>query len=355
MCRADRSTFAVRAGDLCRHLWEDAASPASSRSPDRPLAESISGMAIRENRPVLIEDCETYGGGADLFGHESRMRSAAAVPVGPGFPGAALAVYWQEPHRASARELELLTALADLVALVLDRVTPTASSPARVVVDAEPVTSASEWEQLARLIAHDLRNPLWQIRGFAELLIEDHAPAGGDEGPSSLEHLIQATDELARVIDWVVELAHVSGAHLSPRTVDLSAAARDVMALLSSSGAAAPFQWRVGEGLRAWTDPPLVRTLLEKLISNVLWSSGGGADTQVELDLEDAGDRTTFFVRGSATIVDPGQQVPVGTHRASTATRLATIRRILHRLGGELSVDEAPSGATLHFTLPGAR
>jgi signal transduction histidine kinase/CheY-like chemotaxis protein len=359
--RADAATFAVRRGDTCRHVGDDGVGPLFARTePDLPLDESVSGLAIRGGQAVVIEDVE-QDGRAGLTGSAGGMRSAVAVPVGRGLPTAAIALYWSEPHRPSAEELELVTALADLAALALERAEPP-ERPGRAAAQAK---TSSEWEPVARMISHDLRNPLWQIRGFGELLVEDHGVALGDDGRDKLDHLLQATAQLERVIDALVELANVSGAPLAPRAVDLSAAARDIMALLSSEAPDRSVEWRVRDGLVAWADPALVRTLLEKLLANALRCTRGRAVARVELGASaEAGDMTTFFVRDNgvgfhpaekARLFSPFQPIAAltGDPGATAGAGLAAVRRIIHRLGGEVWADAAPdAGATFYFALP---
>jgi signal transduction histidine kinase/DNA-binding response OmpR family regulator len=403
ICAADGATIAFRSGDVVRYVGQDGM--AALFGLDQPIGDSVSARAMREGRPVAVEGlcegpagrplarplgglggglCEGPAGrplarplgglgggliaprpGPGPLGGEGATGSALAVPVGRGLPVAAIAVYRRLPHPPVAHELELLMALADVTGLVLERIGQGIMRLSCEEGAAERRGTSSAPEAMARLMAHDLRNPLWQIRGFAELLRDDHAIALGDEGRSTVGHLLRASDELGRIIDGLVELAEISEEPLIPRVLDLGAAARDVAAILSAGAPDRAVEWRVAEDLLAFADPALVRILLEKLLSNALRLTRGRARALVEVGATRGEDLTTFFIRDNGEGFDPAETVrlfvpfqrlhPAG-EQAGAGTGLAVVRRIVHRHGGEVWAEGArDAGAAFYFTLPAPR
>ena len=220
---------------------------------------------------------------------------------------------------------------------------------------------------MVRLVSHDLRSPLWRVRGFAEFLRDDHAEALGEAGRSTLEHLLDATDDLGRVIDGLVDLALVSEAPLHARLVDMTGLARDVAALLSASEPARVVDWRVREGLVALGDPALLRILLEKLMSNAFKFADPqrGAVVEVSASPEESEDMTVFFVRDNGVGFDPAraprlfspfQRLHPSATYPGVGIGLAIVDRIMRRHRGRVWAEGAPgTGATFHFALPAAR
>lgn len=362
ICAADGATFAFRSGELVRHVGRDGIAPRFSGL-DQPIGDSISGRAMRECRPVAVDGAAAEGPGPGPPGSEGTTSSALAVPVGWGFPVAAIAVYRTQSSPPSAWELEFLTALADMTALVLERM---GQGPIRLSCEdlaAERRRSSSESEAVARLMAHDLRNPLWQIRGFAEHLRDEHALALGDTGRSTVAHLLHASDDLGRVIDGLAELAEISGEPLTPRVLDFGAVARDVAATLSIGAPDRAVEWRVADHLQAHADPGLLRILLEKLLSNALRFTRGRAVALVEVGgATSGGELTTFFIRDNGEGFDPAEAArlfvpfqrlhPAG-EPPGAGMGLAIVRRIVHRHGGEVWAEGArDAGAAFYFTLP---
>jgi signal transduction histidine kinase/CheY-like chemotaxis protein len=423
ICAADGATIAFRSGDVVRYVGQDGM--AALFGLDQPIGDSVSARAMREGRPVAVEGlcegpagrplarplgglggglcegpagrplarplgglggglCEGPAGrplaqplgglgggliaprpGPGPLGGEGATGSALAVPVGRGLPVAAIAVYRRLPHPPVAHELELLMALADVTGLVLERIGQGIMRLSCEEGAAERRGTSSAPEAMARLMAHDLRNPLWQIRGFAELLRDDHALALGDEGRSTLGHLLEASDDLGRIIDGLVELAEISEEPLIPRGLDLGAAARDVAAILSVGAPDRAVEWRVAEDLLAFADPALVRILLEKLLSNALRSTRARVRALVEVGATRGEDLTTFFIRDNGEGFDPAETArlfvpfqrlhPAG-EQAGAGTGLAIVRRIVHRHGGEVWAEGArDAGAAFYFTLPAPR
>ena len=359
ICAADGATIAFRRGDLVRHVGHDGVA-AGFLGLDQPIGDSVSGRAMREGRPVAVEGTTADGSGSAPLGDESAASSALAVPVGRALPVAAIAVYRRQPHPPFAHELEFLTALADVTALVLERIGQAATQLSCEEPAAERRRTSSGPEAMARLMAHDLRNPLWQIRGFAELLRDDHDL--GDEGRSTVDHLLKASDDLGRIIDGLVELAEIAEEPLIPRLLDLGAAARDVAATLSAGAPDHAVEWRIADDLLAHADPALVRILLDKLLSNALRFTRGRTRALVEVGATRGEGLTTFFIRDNGEGFDPAETVrlfvpfqrlhPAG-EQPGAGTGLAVVRRIVHRHGGDVWAEGArDAGATFYFTLP---
>lgn len=362
ICAADGATIAFRSGDVVREVGHDGVAE-RHLGLGQPIGDCISGRAMREGRPVAVEGTTAHAADPAQQGGDSAASSALAVPVGRGLPVAAIAVYRRRPHPPFAHELEFLTALADVTALVLERI---GQAPMQLSCDepaAERRRTSPAPEAMARLMAHDLRNPLWQIRGFAELLRDEHEL--GDEGRSTVDHLLEASDDLGRIIDGLVELAEIAEEPLIPRLLDLGAAARDVAATLSARAPDRAVEWRIADHLLAHADPALVRILLEKLLSNALRFTRGRTRALVEVGANRGDDLTTFFIRDNGEGFDAAEKIrlfvpfqrlhPAG-EQAGAGTGLAVVRRIVHRHGGDVWAEGArDAGATFYFTLPAPR
>ena len=118
---ADGATIALRDGERCHFVDEDAIAPLW-KGQRFPLEECISGWAILNREPAIIED--VYAD--DRVPHEpyrsTFVASLAVVPVRTGDPVGALGAYWGERHAPSEREVALLKSLADATAAALEHV-----------------------------------------------------------------------------------------------------------------------------------------------------------------------------------------------------------------------------------------
>jgi PAS domain S-box-containing protein len=112
---SDGATFVVREGDQVFYAGEDAISPLW---PGKRFPESacISGWVMLHKQSVAIENVYADARIPHDAYRPTFVKSLAMVPVHREEPIAAIGVYWADHHVTSARELELLQALADATA-----------------------------------------------------------------------------------------------------------------------------------------------------------------------------------------------------------------------------------------------
>jgi light-regulated signal transduction histidine kinase (bacteriophytochrome) len=110
--------------------------------------------------------------------------------------------------------------------------------------------------------------------------------------------------------------------------------------------------------LFAQADPALIRNVLENLFSNAWKFTGQSPQAQIDFGQQE----NIFFIRDNGVGFDMAYADKLFTafqrlHRTDefpgTGIGLATVRRIIHRHGGQVWVESAPNkGATFYFTLP---
>jgi HD-GYP domain-containing protein (c-di-GMP phosphodiesterase class II) len=135
---SDGATFVLRDGQRCHYVDEDAIS--ALWKGQRFASEScISGWAMRNRRPVAIEDIYADERIAHAAYRPTFVRSLVLVPIRRDDPIGAIGTYWADRHVAGAEEIELLQALADSTAVAIQNL--------RVLEDLE----AAHLETLHRL------------------------------------------------------------------------------------------------------------------------------------------------------------------------------------------------------------
>jgi two-component system sensor histidine kinase BaeS len=220
--------------------------------------------------------------------------------------------------------------------------------------------------QMVADIAHELRTPLANIRGYLEAL-KDGVLAPNAEVFESLheEALLQQ-----RTIDDLQDLALADQQRLIDHRVriDVGEVARSARAAHAARADAAQVTLvdEVEAGLHLDADPDRLRQAVGNLITNALRATGPGGRitvaarrldaTRVRLTVSDTG-------RGIAPEhlphlfdrfwrADPARARKTG----GSGLGLAITREIVHGHGGVIEVDSAPgAGATFIVTLPAAR
>lgn len=357
LCGADGAAFVLREGDVCHYADEDAIGPLW-KGRRFPAATCVSGLAMRERRPVVIEDIALDDRVPQEAYRPTFVRSLAIVPVRSADPVAAIGNYWAEPRATSERELELLQALADSTALALENVALLGDLDRRVEDrTAELSRSLVVNERILRSLAHEIRNALTASAGLLTLairrddlsdrdreLVELAARAVADGGRFVEEQLNAARDRAGELrplpedVEIAVLLDEVRSLHDELRRSD--------RVLLTMSHDDCPPVVRC--------DPHLLRLALGNLVGNALKFTDQGS---VHLAAAQTGGTLVFSVRDTGVGIDPADHERIFAEwsqasgdRRGSGLGLPFVRRIAELLGGEVRVESTPGVGSL-FTL----
>ena len=243
----------------------------------------------------------------------------------------------------------------------------------------EQVHRADRLKQLGEMaagVAHEIRNPLNGIEGFASLLARDAAEGAGDAARVRryAEAIVSGVRDLNRTVSGLLEFTRAR--RLERRACDPVELAKGCIELVraeSASLAGAALidgedprpaadlrlgnRWPVDR--RASIDPAQVRQVLLNLVQNAVQAAGeGGRSATVEITVALEDDWLAFTVDDDGPGVPQAERsrifTPFFTTRAhGTGLGLAVAHTIVNQHGGSISVDEAPmGGARFRFTLP---
>lgn len=218
-----------------------------------------------------------------------------------------------------------------------------------------------ELEAFSYSVSHDLRTPLRSIDGFSQALVEDYGEKLDEVGHDYLNRVRRAAQRMGLLIDDLLRLARITRAEMKPVPVDLSALAKEVIADLHKQRGYSEAPFQVQAGLSVYGDPGLLRIVLENLLDNAWKYSSKIAHPVIEVGSMAENGRTVYFVRDNGAGFDMAYVAKLfgafqRLHRAEefpgTGVGLATVKRILHRHGGEVWAEGKPGyGAIFRFTL----
>ena len=244
---------------------------------------------------------------------------------------------------------------------------------ARVNTHVELATKRKEWvQELTRInreldafaasVSHDLRNPVGQIKGFAELLREDRGSRLSERGSSFVKHIESAAKEILSLIEHLLRLARLSRQPLQRTTTDLTSMVNDVVAIHRHAASDRKVHVQVAPNMQCECDAGLLRVALDNLIGNAFKYSSKRAEAHITIGCEKSADGTTvFFVHDDGAGFDdtragllftPFQRMHGSHEFPGTGIGLATVQRIIDRHGGRIWAKSSPgAGATFFFTL----
>ncbi len=219
-----------------------------------------------------------------------------------------------------------------------------------------------ELEAFSYSVSHDLRAPLRHINGFSQALLEDYADKLDETGKGYLQEVRAASQEMAQLIDDVLQLARVTRSEMRRESVDLSELSHSVMAELQKGGTGRTAAVNIEEGLLTHGDRRLLRIVLGNLLGNAWKFTSKREHAEIAFGRERKDGEAVYFVRDNGAGFDMAfadklfgafQRLHSAGEFEGTGIGLATVQRIVHRHGGRVWAEGAPGrGATFYFTLP---
>lgn len=221
--------------------------------------------------------------------------------------------------------------------------------------------SNKELDAFAYSVSHDLRAPLRAMRGFSDILIEEHADQLDDQGHDFLKRIKVAAQRMGQLIDDMLTLSRISRAELSRNHFDISAVVAEAAANLREAFPDRDIELVVLPGLQAYGDPKLMRIVLDNLLGNAWKFTAKTEHAWVEFGCEIHDGKIEYFVRDNGAGFDMAYAGKLFTafqrlHSAGefpgSGIGLATVARVIHKHGGTVRAESTVGqGAAFWFSL----
>jgi PAS domain S-box-containing protein len=224
-------------------------------------------------------------------------------------------------------------------------------------------TRNEELDAFAHTVAHDLKNPLAAILGFAEVLSTDWADLSNDELDVSFRTIRRSAAKMDNILDELLLFAQVRKSEAELSRLDMTAivieARQRLTEMIEKQRAVItlPESWPDAVGNAGWIEEVWVNYL-----SNAI--KYGGQPPHLTLGADEQSDGTVRFqVTDNGPGIAPADQARLFTpftrldqaRATGHGLGLSIVRRIVEKLGGQVGVDSRPgAGSTFYFTLPRA-
>jgi signal transduction histidine kinase len=221
----------------------------------------------------------------------------------------------------------------------------------------------TELDEFAHTVAHQVQGLLSQMVGYTGYIEMNYASGLDEEGRRVLHQVLQSGHKMNNVISELLLLASVRKGDLIEVPLDMARIVSEALKRLRfqiaevDAAIVTPESWPVAMGYPSWIEEVWVNYL-----SNAL--KYGGSAPRVTLGAESQKDgMIRYWVKDLGRGIDPKDQRRLFTaHTRLNQIRargeglgLSIVRRILHRLGGQVGVDSnLDQGSVFWFTLPEA-
>jgi signal transduction histidine kinase len=332
--------------------------------PRLSVAESLVGIVVRRKKPLQVENVQTSSRYQNLaVAREEGLVSLLSVPLIFGQEAiGALNVYTQDPHSFSNEEIRILSALAELSALAIEK----ARLYERIVDVEEQLRQNEKLSALGLLaaeVAHEIRNPLTVMQMMfhsLDLKFPQHDPRARDA-----QIMRERMNHLNKIVEQILDFARnaepkLTSVNLNELIENLGLLTRHKLrnqkielALQLSTGlprimadATQLEQAFLNLSLNAIEAMPQGGRLT--IISRVDSRRGGRAGAAIQIEFRDTGEGMSEELRRRAF-----SSLLHTTKRTGTGLGLAIVGRVVEAHRGQVKIKSQPGkGTSITMTFP---
>ena len=335
------------------------------RKPRLSAEESLVGVVIRRKKPLQVTDVRTSSRYQNVeVARREGLVSLLSVPL--MFGGAAIGVlnvYTAQPYTFSNEEVRILSALAALSAIAIEK----ARLYERIVDVEEQLRQNEKLSALGLLaaeVAHEIRNPLTVMKMlFHSLDLE--FPANDPRGKDA-QIMREKMDHLNKIVEQILDFARTTEPNLS--LVNVNQVISDLALLVRHklTNQNIRFEQKLDRNLpEISADAAQLEQAFLNLILNAVEAMPDGGSltittkpvrlprrnsvpTHVQIEFKDTGSGMTPEIRDR--VLD---SLLSTTKQKGTGLGLAIVRRVVEAHRGKLRIRSTPGhGATIAITLP---
>jgi len=277
-----------------------------------------------------------------------------------------IALDGRRKNQFSVHHAELAVTFANQVAIALENASLFADLQTelgtRKTLITELESKNAELERFTYTVSHDLKSPLFTIRGFLGYLEKDAFSGNYERMKSDMQRITGATDKMMRLLNELLELSRIGRIRNELTYLPFEEVAREAVELVQGH------IMDVGVSVSIEPDLPIIYgdrqrlvEVMQNLVDNAAKFMGNQKDPHIEIgqDGEEAG-KPIFHVRDNGIgISDEHYERVFGLFNKldvktdGTGIGLALVKRIIEVHGGRIWVQsEVGKGTTFFFTLP---
>jgi len=223
---------------------------------------------------------------------------------------------------------------------------------------------ATAWAEVARRLAHEVKNPLTPIQLSAERL---QAKLEGKLGPEdsavlgrAVQTIVAQVAAMKSMVDDFREYARTPAPQLQP--LDLNRLIGEVLALYENAGVRIAIQGDANIP-PVMGDPTQIRQVIHNLLQNAQDALTGLAEPRIEIVTELSGRKVWLTIRDNGCgfpegIIKRAFEPYVTTKPKGTGLGLAIVKKIIDEHHGTITIENAasdngaPAGAAISISLP---
>ena len=220
----------------------------------------------------------------------------------------------------------------------------------------------AELERFTYTVSHDLKSPLFTIRGFLGYLEQDALAGKHERVKSDMQRITAATEKMQMLLNDLLELSRIGRLKNESIQIPYEELARDAVELVHGQIAERGVTVRIDAQFPAvYGDRQRLLEVLQNLIDNASKFMGNQKEPRIEIgQAGEEDDKPIFYIRDNGIGILPEHHERVfglfnklDVKSEGTGIGLALVKRIVEVHGGRIWVQsESGKGSTFYFTLP---
>jgi PAS domain S-box-containing protein len=216
-----------------------------------------------------------------------------------------------------------------------------------------------ELEAFSYSVAHNLRSPLRGIDGWSFALLQDYNHLLDNQGRIYINRIRREAQHMGNLIDDLLKLSQVTHIKIVETKVNISLLVQTIVDQFTIAHPSWQFEFIIEPGLFIESDISLLQIVLNNLIENAFKFTGLKKVAKIEFGKKDIERKTVFYIRDNGVgfsmeyankLFRPFQRLHKPSDFQGSGIGLATVHRILSRLGGRIWAESSPGeGATFYF------
>ena len=297
---------------------------------------------ICENAPyILYEDIRIPRPGFSQPPYH-RIRAWMAVPLKvKGQVIGAIALDGYEVGQFSERHAQLAVTYANQVAIALENARLFSDLQAELAVRKKLISELenknAELERFTYTVSHDLKSPLFTIRGFLGYLEQDALSGNHERLKGDIQRITNATDKMQRLLNELLELSRIGRLKNESAYVNFNELASEALELVHGRIMEHNITVQVQADLpQVYGDRPRLVEVLQNLLDNAAKFMGNQEQPYIEIGRNGEEDgKPVFYVRDNGLGIAPEHHERVfglfnklDPRTDGTGIGLALVRRI---------------------------
>jgi signal transduction histidine kinase len=214
------------------------------------------------------------------------------------------------------------------------------------------------WKEMARQIAHEIKNPLTPMKLSIQHLYkswQDKAPDWETRLEKTTNSIIQQIDSLASIASAFSDFAKFPQAN--NEKIELKELIKDTVTLFSSQKQFSITTHLPESEVHIYADKKQISRVLVNLLNNAIQSIPPEMEGKIEVQLESGGGLVVIKVIDNGVGIPPGLKAKIfspnfTTKSSGTGLGLAMVKNIIDTTGGTITFHSDKLGTTFVITLP---